>query len=776
MSDLVGTTVSHYRILGQIGEGGMGVVYKAEDTKLNNIVALKFLPPELSRDKEAKQRFLNEARAARRLEHPNICTIYDIDETGDGQVFISMPFYEGGTLEEKIEKGPLSLNDAINIVSNIAHALSKAHNEGIIHRDIKPSNIMFTRDGTIKVVDFGLAKVAGVKVTKTGTTMGTLAYMSPEQLRGEQVDHRADIWALAVMLYEMLTGKHPFQAEHEQAVFFKILNELPHPITDVLNEIPSELVRIIKKALEKEPGDRYQDAEGFISDLHNIKGMAKEIKENVDGDGGLRIKRLFLYGISGILLALIVVVIIVLIPKKESNSIAVLPLKNLTEEQAQEYFADGITEALIGALGKIEKLKVISFTSVLQYKDTDKTIPEIANELGVRNIVEGSVQSYGERIRITAQLINASPEHLIWSKPYDREQKEILALISEVTQSIAEEIKVELTAEEQKKLRSTYVVNPDAYRLYLHGRYHWNKRTPESLANSIEFFQQAIGEDSALAPAYSGLADALALFGSLEYGVYPPHEVLPKAKDAALTAIRLDPLLAEGHTSLANIHLFYDWDWEAARREFEKAIDLNPNYATAHHWFANYFVVTGKLDKAREEIKKALNLDPNSLVINTDVGWIYQNSREYDKAIHQIQNTLKLEPDFIQAHLALGFTYCLQKKYEEAIQSFEKAKELSGGYPLAIAALSYCYALAGRNNQALELLNQLKEISLQRYIPALYFALIYMGLGDNDSAFEWIDKALQERSGYLAYFAVDPKVDMLRSDPRFREVLKRIGL
>ncbi len=310
----------------------------------------------------------------------------------------------------------------------------------------------------------------------------------------------------------------------------------------------------------------------------------------------------------------------------------------------------------------------------------------------------------------------------------------------------------------------------------MHGRYHWNKRTPESIAKSIEFFQQAIEADLALAPAYSGLADAFALFGSLEYGVYPPKEIMPKAKEAALTAVRLDPSLAEAHTSLANIRLFYDWDWEAAKREFEKAIELNPNYATAHHWFANYFVVVGKLNEARKEIKKALDLDPNSLVINTDVGWIYQHSRKYDEAIAQIQSTLKLEPNFIQAHLALGFAYCLQNKHEEAIQSFQTARKLSNGYPLSIAALSYALAISEQESQSLELLDQLNEISMEQYIPALYFALIHMGLGNNDRAFEWIDKAIQERSAYLAYFAVDPKLDRLRSNPRFSEVIRRIGL
>lgn len=771
---MTGSTILHYRIIEELGRGGMGTVYKAEDTKLNNFVALKFLPPELSRDEEAKQRFLNEARSARRLEHPNICTIYDIDETEEGQIFISMPFYEGGTLEEKIAQGPLSVHEAVEIATRIAEALSKAHKEGIVHRDIKPSNIMFTLDGAVKVVDFGLAKVAGVKMTRSGTTMGTLAYMSPEQLRGDPTDHRTDIWALGVILYEMLTSRHPFQAEHEQSMFYRILNEPADPLAE---DIPSTLIQIVRKSMEKDPADRYRDVDELVRELNamTIKTGAETKLSKIDRPAK---RPLIIVGVFSILVVLIIIAIILLSPpEKETNSIAVLPLRNLSGEQSQEYFADGITEELIATLGKIKKLKVISFTSVLRYRNSQKSIPEIANELGVKNIVEGSVQTHGERIRVTAKLIEASPERLLWSsEPYDREMANVFALTNEVARSIAQEIKLVLTPEEREKLDRSYAVNSAAYRHYLHGRYQWNKRTPQSIMMSMDYFQQAVEEDPNLAPAYSGLADALALLGSIEYGVYPPKEVMPKAREAALTAIQLDPLLAEAHTSLANVHLFYDWDWNAAEERFERAIQLNPNYATARHWYADYFVAMGKFNEAIKEINTALDLDPNSLVINTEVGWIHQHSRKYDVALEQLQTVIKLEPDFINAHLAIGFTCALQDMMSEAIKSFRKAEELSDGYPLSIASLGYALALSGQRNQALQLLSHLNDISQERYVPALYYALIYIGLGELDRTFEWIDKALEERAGYLVYFNVDPKVDGLRSDPRFEQLIKRIGL
>lgn len=775
---MTGSTILHYRIIEELGRGGMGVVYKAEDTKLHNIVALKFLPPELSRDEEAKQRFLNEARSARRLEHPNICTIYDIDETDEGQIFISMPFYEGGTLEERIEQGPLSMQNAIEIAMQVALALSKAHKEGIVHRDIKPSNIMFTPDGSVKVMDFGLAKVSGVKITKSGTTMGTIAYMSPEQLRGDETDHRADIWALGVVFYEMLTGQHPFDAENEQAMFFKILNEQAKLPPDLNGELPAQLAAIIEKAIEKNSADRFGEMEELIDAL-NIIAPKYDGKTKIDKIPGSA-KKPRLVALTGFVILLALFIYFLWIqpsPAKETNSIAVLPLRNLSGQQSQEYFADGVTEALIAALGKIEKLKVISFTSVNRYKDSKKSIPEIADELNVQNIVEGSVQTYGERVRITAQLIKASPEKLIWSsEPYDRELRSILILINEVAQSIAEGIETVLTPEERERLDRSYAVNSSAYRSYLHGRYQWNKRTPQSIMMSIDYFEHAIEEDPNLAPAYSGLADALALLGSIEYGVFPSGEVMPRAKEAALTAIELDPYLAEAHTSLANIHLFYDWDWEAAQKRFKQAIDLNPNYATARHWYVDYLVIMGEFEGALKEIDTARDLDPNSLVISTEVGWIYQHARRYDRALEQLQNVIKLEQNFINAHLAAGFTYTLKGMTHEAIESFRRAEDLSGGYPLSIASLGYALALSGQRNQALQLLSHLNDISQERYVPALYYALIYIGLGELDRTFEWIDKALEERAGYLVYFNVDPKVDRLRSDPRFKQLIKRIGL
>jgi serine/threonine-protein kinase len=558
---MTGQIISHYKILEKLGGGGMGVVYKARDLKLDRFVALKFLPHHLIADDEEKKRFIHEAKSASALDHPNICTIYEIDETEDEQMFIAMAYYEGETLKKKIDRGPLPLDEAINLAIQVAQGLQCTHEAGITHRDIKPANVMITNKGQAKIMDFGLAKLAGQKtrLTKTGMTVGTLAYMSPEQLQGIDADHRSDIWALGVVLYEILTGKLPFKGEYEAAMVYSILNEPPEPIIALRAGVPMELERIVNKAVAKNTNARYQHIDEILVDLRSLQTdfASGASKQRLTAAKFSKKKRFYLYG--GFATVLIFLIGIILFrgaretyPKHDS--IAVLPITNLSGDPELEYFADGMTEALITDLAQISALKVISRTSVMQYKGAKKPLPEIANELKVDVVLEGSVQCFGERVKITAQLIEAATDRHLWAKSYERELRDILALQNEVARAVADEIQVKLTPQEQARLMSVHPVNPEAYQAYLKGRYYWNKRTKEGFKKGIDYFTTAIEIDPAYALAYAGLADCYNLLGN--WGYLPPKETFPKAKVAAMKAIEIDERLAEAHTSLAFLSMF----------------------------------------------------------------------------------------------------------------------------------------------------------------------------------------------------------------------------
>lgn len=784
---MIGQTIAHYQIIEKIGQGGMGTVYKAKDLKLDRYVALKFLPHDFVADEEMKTRFVQEAKAASFLDHSNICTIHQIDETEDGQMFIAMAYYEGETVKEKMERGPFSFTEAIHIAIQVAEALKAAHNQGIIHRDIKPGNIMVTKENAVKLLDFGLAKRGDVDLTQSQTYLGTLAYMSPEQLRGEKVDHRTDIWSLGVVLYQMLTGELPFKGEYPQAMLYLILNEDSPPPSGLRPEIPEELANIIQTALQKDPQNRYQTIQEMQHDLkalqdpsfNYIRGKSSHIRPIVKG------KRIIAY--VGILVILVLAGILIrsrflsqlMTSSKPLNRdrIAVLPFDDISADEGNEYFAEGMTEELISSLSQISDFEVIARTSVMRYKNTARSVKEIGNELGVGTVLTGSIRKANRQLRITIRLIDVHNEVNLWSRDYNRELRDIFAIQTDIARSVTAELKGQLKQSEKEQLAKKSTGNIKAYTLYLKGRYNWNRRTPQTLRKAASCFQQAVEEDSSYALAYTGLADAYALFGSTEYGIMAPTEVLPKAKAAALKAVRIDNNLAEAHTSLANIKLFYDWDFEGARKEFEKALQLNPNYATAHHWYAIYLMAMGKFEQAQLEIKKAREWDAVSLVINMDVGWILHYAREYDRAVAQIKETLQLDENFVIAHVALGLTYCMQSKYDMAIDAFQKARELSGGHPMALASMGYAYAKSGKNKMAQKLLDQLIAVHNKNkiYIPPLYVAFIYAGMEDKNRIFEWINEAYRERSGYLVYLRVDPKVDYLRDDPRFEELLNKIG-
>ncbi|MCI0692011.1 protein kinase [candidate division KSB1 bacterium] len=774
---MIGRNISHYKILEKLGGGGMGVVYKAEDTKLKRLVALKFLPPDLTRDEEAKERFVNEAQAASALDHPNICVIHEIDETDDGQIFICMAYYEGETLKKKIDRGPLPIDQTLDLAIQIAQGLAKAHEHGITHRDIKPANAMITKDGVVKIVDFGLAKLAGQsRLTKTGSTMGTVAYMSPEQTRGTEVDHRTDIWAFGVVLYEMITAQLPFKGGYEQAVMYSIMNEDPAPITGLRANETMELERIVKKALQKDRANRYQYVDEMLVDLKLTTRVLESKSAGTIKEKLPKRKRAFLYGSITTFLVLLIAGGLYFFPGRRGtiNSIAVLPLANLSGDPEQEYFTNGMTEALITDLAQISALRVISRTSVMQYKEVKKPLPEIARELNVDAVVEGSVLHSGEHVRITAQLIEAETDRHLWAESYERDLRNVLALQKEVAQAIAREIKVKLTPHERARLASTREATPEVYHMYLKGRYYWSKRTQEELKKAIRHFQNALDEDPAFAPAYAGLADCYSQLGTVVIG-QPPTEMRTLAAAAAKRALEIDSEQAEAHASLAYVKL-YQWDWFGAEQGFKRAIELSPSYPSAHLWYAHYLAARGRFGEALAEVKRAENLDPLSPIIRTQVGWILHKARRYDEAIEQYRKVLDVDPNFVWALWQLGSAYIEKAMYTEAIAVSEKAVTLSSRSPLIVASLGDAYAKSGRRAKAQELLNELSELSKQRYIPPISLALIHISLGSKDQAFEWLEKAYQERSNGMAYLGVWSGWDPLRSDPRFIVLLKKMGV
>jgi len=780
---MTGKTISHYRILEKLGEGGMGIVYKAEDTKLKRVVALKFLPSSIMASEAEKTRFIHEAQAAAALDHPNICIIHEIDEA-DGQLFIAMAYIEGQSVKAKIEAGPLKLDEALNIAMQAAEGLQAAHEKKITHRDIKPANIMITPKGQAKIMDFGLAKLAGrTVVTKEGTTLGTVAYMSPEQARGEEVDHRTDIWALGVVLYEMITGQLPFKGEYEHAMMYSILNENPEPITGLRTGVPMELERIVNKAISKKPKDRYQHVDELLVDLRSTeKNIASGASKLQAAAATLqRQTPIYLYGGVAALLALLIGTGLYFKLQTEErqaryDSIAVLPLANLSGDPEQEYFTDGMTEALITDLAQISALKVISRTSVMQYKEAKKPLPEIARELKVDVVLEGSVLRFGERVRITAQLIEAATDRHLWAKSYERELRDILALQSEVARAIANEIQIKLTPQEQARLMSARQVNPEAHEAYLKGVFYRNAGTEalheELLRKSFGYFQQAIGIDSTYALAYAGLAAAYNWLASWDVN---STEFFPKAKVAALKALQLDDKLAQAHGALAfTLHQF-DFDWAGAEREYKRAIELDPNTGY-HHAYALFLSYTCRHDEAITEVKLAEELNPLEVLLKGNAGVIYIRARQYERAIEKLRSTLDFNPNLSYFRGFLGSAYMYKAMHKEAFVEFQKVMDLSRGHLRTKALIAWAYAMSGRRDEAIKILNELKKQSKRQSLPPVGMATIYTALSENDQAFEWLQKAYEERSDDFSGIKCDPRFGRLHSDPRFTALLKKVGL
>lgn len=787
---MIGRAVSHYTILKKLGAGGMGEVYLAHDTKLGRNVALKFLPTDVASDGDRMRRFVQEARSASALNHPNIAHIYEIGEA-DGLNFIVMEYVDGETLSSRISNGPLDNDQLVEIALQIANALDESHSKGVAHRDIKPTNIMFTSNGQIKVVDFGLAKVtkhldpaqtsetATVTATQPGMVVGTLPYMSPEQALGKKVNHSSDIFSSGIVFYEMATGRRPFVGKNAAELIEKILHSQAEAIARFNYNVPQELERIIRKCMEKDPERRYQSAHDLSIDLKNLQ---RDIQPSATlAQGPLTSPaRTKLSLLIAVLLALAVVAASLITYYSLQNrpntirSIAVLPFENESKDAEIEYLSDGITESVINNLSQLPNLRVIARSSVFRYKGKQFNPDTVARELKVQGIVTGEVGQRGNIVSVRTELMDVQQNRQLWGEQYNLKMSDIFLIQQDITNRITDKLKLKLTDPIQKSIGKQYTENPEAYQLYLLGRYHWNKRKIESFKKALEYFQQAIDKDPGYAPAYAALSET---YLAMQYspGGLAPKEALIRAKAAAEKAIEMDDKLADAHNALASVN-WDTWNWSSVENHFKRAIELNPNYATAHHWYAEYLATMGRFQEALVEIRRAAELDPFSLAINDDVGKIFYWSRQYDRAIDHFRKTLELDPGFAQSRKGLAFAYRQKGLYSEAVKEYLKNESLSGASSEKVAKLQQTYDRFGWRKFLEELAELNKERSKSVYISSYGIAQIYADLGQKEEAFEWLNKTYHAHDNWLAYLNVDPHWDPIRSDPRFAELIKKVGL
>lgn len=792
-----GARLGPYEILSPLGAGGMGEVFRARDGRLGREVAIKILPERLADNTHALARFEQEARAVAALSHPNILAIHDFGREG-GVVFAVMELLEGESLDRRMAREELPWKKALEIGAAAADGLASAHGRGIVHRDLKPANIFITRDGVVKILDFGLARqdtqmagaetvvptVADMPATEPGTVMGTVGYMSPEQVRGEPADNRSDLFSLGCVLYEMLTGRRAFRQKTAAETLAAILRDHPAELPESGRTIPPGVNGVVKRCLEKNPDERFQSARDLAFALREILIGSAVSSVSVPvaavsprprsrglwiaaapivaflavllalNPGGLR-RRLFRLGPPAI------------------QSLAVLPFANLSGDPQQEYFADGVTEQIMANLSRVGDLRVISRTSAMSYKGTKKRLPEIARELNVDAVVEGSVARVGDRVKVNAELIYASNDKNLWAEAYERDLRDILTLQAEIARAIARKIEIELTPQQQARLEGGRRIDPESYDAYVKGRYYYNKRDPASLQAAAKQFQHALDIEPTNAAAYAGLADSYSQIGYLN--IVDPRDAFPKARAAAQKALELESGLAAPHASLGFIHMYFDWDFAAAESEFKRAILLDSNSVPAHHSYSVYLAGMLRPAEARREIEKAHALDPLSVLVSTDMGFELYYDRDYERAIKTLRDAIEMNPKAPIPHFWLGRTYQAERKYPEAIAEYQAAGPGVAKWPPALAGLGHLYGLLGKRADALRVLDEMRVMAEKSFVTAYAPALVYLGLGDKEQTLSRLNRSLEERSNWMVWLLKDPRWDPMRSDPRFQEIVRRVG-
>jgi eukaryotic-like serine/threonine-protein kinase len=821
---LVGKTVGHYRVLERLGSGGMGVVYKAEDTMLGRIVALKFVPDELSSNPRALERFRREARIASSFDHPHICTIYEVAEH-EGQVFIAMQYIEGETLAQRIAAGPLAIDQVLKWSMQFSDALDAAHRKGIIHRDIKPANILLTARAEAKILDFGLAKLSQPEtnpaealtldsaLTRPGMMLGTVLYMSPEQVKGFPLDPRTDIFSLGVVIYEMVTGRNPFWSDSPSSILVAVLEHEPAPLSRYASSVPPELERIVAKALRKDREERYQTVRDMLLDLKNLNesltvgkfmrsassqaiagsaiagmsGTNPAISEPLPGPagpgatpaastGGAEVtkrswarNKLLLGSVLGAIVAAWFVHSAV--QQKAYDSIAVLPFRNASGAAAMEYLGDGITQSLTRDLSKLGGFRVLASSAVGRYKGEDVDVSKLGSQLKVATILTGRFAEQDNNLTVNCELVDASNGTLLWSETYSQENTNLLALEDEITRRVAERLKPKLSAAEEKALAKRDTNNEDAYRLYLQGRHELNQVSVEGRKKAIGFFNQALQIDPNYALAYAGLAESHALLGFTD----PPREQLPRAREAAKRALAIDDNQPDAHLILAFVLERFDWDWAGGDREYRRAIDLNPRSGWAHSLYALCLMQMEQWQGAVEEAQKSVELEPDLLPARINFGWVYYARRDDDHAIEQLNLALAMNQDSALAHYLLGSVFLQKGMLAEALRESQKAVSLSDD-PIHLAGLARAYTAVRNKEEANRTLEKILALSMQRYVDASQVAGVYAAMGDNEKAFEWLEKALDQRALDLILVRIDPSYDKMRSDPRYKQLLLRMGI